>query len=222
MKRQAARTALAWLLATQAPLLASCGTKEHSERTEQTTSGQTPPAAEAPPANMPAESLAAATPDTIRPRPSSETTTEPAIVDILRTVNAIAIRSARFARARSASDAVQAYAVQIADDHTAANRKLDQLATRLGVKPQSNPTSRMLTASADHARASFGAERGAAFDRAYIENEIAFQRQILDLLDRSLIPAAPDSEMKALLATQRATVAAHLDHATHVQTALAP
>ena len=217
VKRQAVRTALAWLLATQAPLLASCGTKEHTERSEQTTSAE-----QTPPASMPAESLAAATPDTIRPRPSSATTTEPAILDILRTVNTIAIRSARLARARSASDAVQAYAVQIADDHTAANRKLDQLATRLGVKPQSNPTSRMLTTSADHARASFEAKRGAVFDRAYIESEIGFQRQFLDLLDRSLIPAAPDSEMKALLQTQRATVEAHLDHANHAQSALAP
>ena len=56
----------------------------------------------------------------------------------------------------------------------------------------------------------------------FLSNEIGFQRQILDLLDRSLIPAAPDSEMKALLATQRATMEAHLDHANHVQTALAP
>ena len=137
-------------------------------------------------------------------------------------MNTIAIRSARLARARSESDAVQAYAVQIAGDHTAANRNLDELAARLGVKPQSNPTSRTLTASADRARAGLGSKRGAAFDRAYIENEIGFQRQILDLLDRSLIPAAPDSEMKALLATQRATMEAHLDHANHVQTALAP
>jgi putative membrane protein len=208
----AVRTALAWLVATQAPLLVSCGTHERTERTEQAT-----PSAEAP---TRAETSGVAI-DTSRAQPA-EPIGEPAIVDILRTANTIAIRSARLARTRSTNDAVQAYAVQIVEDHTAANAKLSAVAKRLGVTAANNPTSLTLTANADHARAAFETKHGAPFDRAYIENEIGFHHQMLEMLDQRLIPAAADSGLKSVLMGQRSTLEAHLDHANHVQASLAP
>lgn len=211
----AARGALACLLAAQALVAVSCGTHERPERLEQTAPSTRAPSA----TSRPETAGVAGEPSRRRPAagPSSST-----IADIVRTANTVAIRSARLARARSANDAVQAYAVQIVEDDTAANEKLAAVVKRLGVKPADNSASRVLIANADRARASFETQRGATFDRSYIDNEIGFQHQVLDLFDKRLIPAAADSALRALLVTQRATLEAHLDHANHVQAALSP
>jgi len=216
--RRTSVRALVCLLAAQAPLLASCGTHERPDRYEQTapttrsepsTSDTTRPPAVTQPAPAAASSSAALQ-------------GEPAVMDVLRTANTIAIRSARLARTRTTNDAVRAYAVQILDDQTMASTKLSQLAQQMDMRPRSDPASRELTSQADQARAKFETKRGISFDRAYIENEIHFHQRLLDLLDRTLVPAAADTEMKAYLATERSTLAAQLDHAQHVQAALSP
>lgn len=209
------RARFAWLLVLPWTLLGACGGHERPERVEQTapsaSSTATPSAVE----------TSAVARDTAASRPAPESG-ESAILDILRTANTIAIRSARLARARSTNEAIQTYAVQIVEDHTAANTRLSRLSHEIGVRPQATPTSRTLRDDADHARAAFETKRGATFDRAYIENEIEFHRRVLELLDRQLIPAAADSLTRDLLLTQRSSLAAHLDHASHVHDALAP
>jgi len=112
--------------------------------------------------------------------------------------------------------------VQILDDQTAASTKLSRLTQRLGVRPRSDPASRELTSQADQARASFETKRGDAFDRAYIENELYFHQELLDLLDQRLVPAVADSAMKAYLVSQRSMLEAQMRHAQHVQTSLSP
>lgn len=206
------------VLAGPAILLTACGTHERPDRVEQTapstradSTGVTRPAADTA-QSSPASSAAA-------PQPPEG---ESAVVDVLRTANTIAIRSARLARTRSSNEAVRAYAVQILDDQMAESTKLSRLTQRLGVRPQSDPASRELTSQADQARASFETKRGDGFDRAYIENELHFHQELLDLLDRRLVPAAADSEMKAYLGTQRSMLEAQMRHAQHVQTSLSP
>jgi putative membrane protein len=219
--RRTLARALVCLLAAQALLLAACGTHERRERYEQT-APSTPPSpsasdttsaphtTSAPPASQPA------------PAPSSAARGEPAVMDVLRTADTIAIRSARLARTRSTNDAVRAYAVQILGDQTAASAQLSRLGQRMGVQPRSDPTSRELTSDADQARARFETKRGSDFDRAYLDNEIHFHQRLLELIDQSLVPAVADSEMKLYLANQRSTLGAQLDHAQHVQAALSP
>jgi putative membrane protein len=215
VKRRTSARALVCLLAAPAALLGSCGTHERSDRYEQTA-----------PATRPAPS---ALDTTNSPAPPSQPDSsaqalqgEPAVMDVLRTANTIAIRSARLARTRSSNEAVRAYAVQILDDQMAASAKLSELARRMELRPRSDPASRELTSQADQARVTFETKHGDSFDRAYIENEIRFHQRLLDLLDRTLAPAAADSEMKVYLAAERSRLAAQLDHAQHVQTALSP
>jgi putative membrane protein len=58
---------------------------------------------------------------------------------------------------------------------------------------------------------------GPAFDRAYVEHEIAYHQQVLDALDKTLIPNATNAELKALLRQVRPAIAGHLAHARMVQ-----
>jgi acyl carrier protein len=62
--------------------------------------------------------------------------------------------------------------------------------------------------------------KGAAFDRAYVDHEVAYHQAVLDAVDKTLIPGAKNEELKALLVKTRPAFVAHLEHAKHVQSML--
>jgi len=59
--------------------------------------------------------------------------------------------------------------------------------------------------------------KGHAFDKAYIDHEVAYHQAVLDAVDKVLIPNAKNVELKALLVKVRPAFVAHLEHAKHVQ-----
>jgi putative membrane protein len=61
---------------------------------------------------------------------------------------------------------------------------------------------------------------GVAFDRAYVNNEVAYHQAVIDVLDRSLVPGAHSKELKDLLVAVRPAFVAHLEHAKMIQTSL--
>ena len=61
---------------------------------------------------------------------------------------------------------------------------------------------------------------GAAFDKAYIDHEVAYHQAVLDALDKTLIPGASNAELKALLVKVRPAFVAHLEHAKTIQASL--
>jgi len=62
--------------------------------------------------------------------------------------------------------------------------------------------------------------RGAAFDKAYVDHEVAYHQAVLDAVDKTLIPNAKNAELKALLVKVRPAFVAHLEHAKHLQASL--
>ena len=87
------------------------------------------------------------------------------------------------------------------------------LAGKLKVTPQDNPTSQALKAGGDKNLAALKALQGAAFDKAYVDHEVAYHQAVLDAVDKSLIPGAQNGELKALLTKVRPAFVAHLEHA---------
>jgi putative membrane protein len=81
--------------------------------------------------------------------------------------------------------------------------------------------SQSLQKGAKAARAALEPLHGAAFDRAYIDREVAYHQAVLDALDNLLIPSASNAELKQLLVSVRPAIAAHLAHAQMLQKALA-
>jgi putative membrane protein len=102
-------------------------------------------------------------------------------------------------------------------DHTGVNKSATDLATKLKVTPQDNPTSQSLKSAGEKNLASLKKLEGAAFDKAYIDNEVAYHQQVLDALDKTLIPNASNEELKALLVKVRPAFVAHLEHAKKLQ-----
>jgi putative membrane protein len=86
-------------------------------------------------------------------------------------------------------------------DHGAVNDQALALLKKLGVTPQDNPTSEALTNQAKEKARELSKLSGKSFDRAYIENEIAFHRTVNGALSTTLIPSAHNAELKSLLKT---------------------
>ncbi len=57
---------------------------------------------------------------------------------------------------------------------------------------------------------------GAAFDKAYVANEVAYHKTVNGALETQLIPSASNPELKSLLQTGLKIFQGHEQHAEHV------
>ena len=142
---------------------------------------------------------------------------DPQIADIVVTANQIDIDAGKLAKSHTKNKEVQAFAQQMITDHTAVNKQAAALAKKLGVKPEDNDTSRSLKQAADANAERLKKLKGAKFDKAYIDNEVNYHQQVLDAIDKVLVPNAQNQELKGLIEKVRPAIQAHLDHAKHVQ-----
>lgn len=143
------------------------------------------------------------------------------IAAIVVTANQVDIDAGKLAESKGGSADVKAFAKQMVADHTGVNKQAVALVTKLKVTPEDNPTSQSLKqGGVDNVKALNGL-KGAAFDKAYIEHEVAYHQQVLDAIDTTLIPSAQNAELKALLVAVRPAFVGHLEHAKQVQGTLA-
>jgi len=140
-----------------------------------------------------------------------------AIAHIGVTANAIDVEIAELAPTRASDARVKAFAETMVRDHNAVNAQAAELAKRLGVTPADNDVSKSLRSDAAAVKERLTGLQGAAFDRAYMEREVAYHQTVLDALDKTLIPNTKNAELKALLQQARQAVAAHLEHARQLK-----
>jgi putative membrane protein len=143
------------------------------------------------------------------------------IAHIVVTANSIDIEAGKLAQSRAKSGEVKAFAKQMVTDHSAVNKQASDLAKKLGVNPQDNEVSKSLLAGAEAQKKKLKSLKGAAFDRAYVENEVNYHQAVLDALDKTLIPSAQNEELRGLMVKVRPAFVAHLEHAKHMQASLA-
>ena len=148
---------------------------------------------------------------------SAQAITDAQIAAIVVTANQVDIDAGKLASSKGSSEAVKAFGKQMVTDHTGVNKQAGDLVAKLGVKPEDNPTAQSIKAGgADNVRA-LSALSGAAFDKAYVDHEVAYHQAVLDAIDKTLIPGAQNAELKALLVKVRPAFAAHLQHAQDLQ-----
>jgi putative membrane protein len=142
---------------------------------------------------------------------------DPQIAHIVVTANQIDIDAGKLAKSKSKNKEVQAFAQQMITDHTAVNKQAGALAKKLGVKPENNDTSKALKQGAQENMANLKKLKDGQFDKAYVDHEVAYHQQVLDAIDKVLIPDAQNAELKGLIEKVRPAIQAHLEHAKHVQ-----
>ncbi len=148
---------------------------------------------------------------------SAEGVNDAQIASIVVTANQVDIDAGQLAASRSTNDEVKTFARLMVTDHTGVNNAATDLAAKLKVIPQDNPTSQSLKADGEKSLAHLKTLTGAAFDKAYIDREVAYHQQVIDALDKTLIPSATNEELKALLVKVRPAFVAHLEHAKRLQ-----
>ena len=142
------------------------------------------------------------------------------IAHIVVTANQVDIDAGKLAESQGQSADVKAFGKRMVTDHTGVNKEAVALVKKLGVTPEDNPTSQSLKKGGEDNLTNLKALKGAAFDKAYIDHEVAYHEQVLDAVDKVLVPNAKNAELKALLVKVRPAFVAHLDHAKQIQSKL--
>ena len=143
--------------------------------------------------------------------------TDPEIASIAVNADQIDIDYAAIAKEKSKNADVLKFAATMAKDHKSVNDQAVALATKLGVTPQDNPVTQSLLSGAATTKADLNSKSGADFDKAYIDNEVAYHKAAIDLVENKLIVDATNPELKSLLQTALPIFKQHLAHAEMVQ-----
>jgi len=142
------------------------------------------------------------------------------IAHIAYTAGTIDVAAGKQALAKSQTKAVRDFAQEMVRDHAAVNDQALALVKKLGVTPQDNPTSQALSKDAAAKLASNARLSGAAFDKAYLTNEVAYHKTVNAALSKTLIPNAKNAELKSLLQTGLKLFTEHQTHAEHLAAGL--
>jgi putative membrane protein len=146
--------------------------------------------------------------------------TDPQIAHIAYTAGQIDIEAAKQALKKSKNKEVRAFAQDMVRDHSAVNKQALALVKKLKVTPQDNDTSKALVKQADAKRAELAKLSGKAFDKAYVDNEVAYHKTVNGALENTLIPSASNAELKSLLQTGLKVFQGHEQHAEMVDSKL--
>ena len=142
------------------------------------------------------------------------------IASIVVTANQVDIDAGSWPNRRRQTRTSRQFAQLMITDHTGVNKSAVELVTKLKVTPEDNPTSQSLKSGGEQNVANLKKLKGADFDKAYIDHEVAYHQQVLDAVDKTLIPSAQNAELKALLVKVRPAFVAHLEHAKKIQASL--
>ena len=142
------------------------------------------------------------------------------IAHVVVTANQVDIDAGKLAQARAKGKEVKDFGKQMVTDHGAVNKQAVALVTKLKVKPEDNATSQALKKGGEENVKKLKTLKGAAFDKAYVDQEVTYHQAVLDAIDNVLIPNAKNAELKALIVKVRPAIDAHLQHAKHMQASL--
>jgi putative membrane protein len=123
---------------------------------------------------------------------------DPTIVAIFDAANTYDIEAATLGARKGTTPSVRNYATMLVKAHTDARQQGRNLAKKLGVTPtppKENPF------AADHAAAmkTLESASGQAFDRAFLEHEVAYHKAVINAVQNTLLPAIQNQELKTLV-----------------------
>jgi putative membrane protein len=127
---------------------------------------------------------------------------------------------AKIAKLKSKNADILKFAETMAKDHQAVIDQAVALVTKLKVTPKDNPVSKKLAEDASKTKKMLNSKSSGTFNRAYIDNEVAYHKAVIAAVETVLIPQANNQELKTLLQNVVPALKAHLEHAEMVQKSL--
>lgn len=153
--------------------------------------------------------LVAGATTTVARAQASKPLDDPTIVAIFDAANSWDIQTGTLASERGTTKAVRDFGAMIARDHKMVRQQGRDLAKKLGVTP--TPPANFAMAK-DHEAAVKKLEslHGKAFDKAFLEHEVAFHKAVIDAINTTLMPAIRNAELKNLVTTVAPAFQAHM------------
>lgn len=143
--------------------------------------------------------------------------TDAEIASVAVTANQVDINYAKIAESKSKDADIVEFAQTMAKDHQGVIDQAVALVTKLKVTPKDNAVSQKLNADAEKTKKSLNAKTGKDFDKAYINNEVAYHKAVISTVENVLIPESQNAELKGLLQQVLPVLKTHLEHAMMVQ-----
>ena len=145
--------------------------------------------------------------------------TDPNIVALLDEANKADSAAGAFALGKAADPGVKSFAKMMMGEHHALRVQGQALAKKLKVTPEPPTDDPVKTAGTSEMDSLRAAGKGAAFDKVYIDQEVAIHKAVLDLADKAY-GDTQTAELKALIEKAKPTIQKHLDRAEALQKTL--
>ena len=137
------------------------------------------------------------------------------IVAIFDAANTYDIEAGALAEKKAKSHDVHEFAEMMQRDHKAVRQQGRDLAASLKVTP-TPPTDFPLAKAHADAMAKLRSLNGAAFDRAYMQNEVDFHNAVINAVTTTLLPATQNAQLKELETKVAPAFVAHRDRAQNL------
>jgi putative membrane protein len=141
---------------------------------------------------------------------------------IVLAANQIDIDYAKLTLSKSKNTEVRAFAEQMVTDHSAVQKSVVELAGQLHLTPVDDDTSKGLKKQSVETTAKLKSLDGEAFDKAYVDNEVAYHKLVTDAVATVLIPNAKNPQLKSALQGANPLFLGHLEHARKIQAVIDP
>ncbi len=151
---------------------------------------------------------------------TAQTVSDANIVAIVTVADGLDIDYGKIALKRSKNKQVKEFAQRMITDHEAVQAAVAALAAKLGLTPEENDTSRGLAAGGIDVKAKLNSLKGKAFDKYYIDNEVAYHTLVVGATETVLIANAQNAELKTALVNTLPLFKRHLEHCQMIQASL--
>jgi putative membrane protein len=138
----------------------------------------------------------------------------------MRALHAAEIEQGTLAMNKATDKGVKEFAEKVVNDHKARMQKDNKIMSSLGIAPTDNSVSQQINAASAQQAERLNSLSGADFDRAYIEQQINYYRNALDIFDRNLLPNVRDPQIKANVTEARSRANDHLKEAQDLRLTL--
>jgi putative membrane protein len=147
--------------------------------------------------------------------------TDANIVAYLDEVNMADSAGGKLASTKGTSKAVRDFGLEMVKDHHTLRAEGQALAKKNSITPAAS-TNDTTQAAAQHTMAAMTSmAKGAAWDKAYIDHEVAMHQEVLDNA-KSASNATQNADLKAMIEKAAPIVQQHLDKAKNIQKTLSP
>lgn len=143
--------------------------------------------------------------------------TDPEIASVAVTANQIDVDYGQIALKKSDNTDIKKFAQSMINDHNSIIQQAVDLAGKLGVTPKDNAITQQLLKEAKQTKSKLNDSKGKSFDKAYIDNEVAYHEAVISTVKNVLIPQTQNEQLKNLLIKVAPLLDTHLEMAKKVQ-----